>query len=85
MSQLTSHDKYQLYKHCISLGVPHDIAVKIRENSYWKLETLLKVRDFETEVEDIVRGAFNWNETTEGFTFWNEFLDEFLSKQKGVK
>lgn len=81
MSKLTSHQKYTLYKHCLSLGVPDDIAVKIREYSHTPLETLLKYRipSF-TEVQDIVFSTFDWGTTPEGYDFWSNFLDDFKNK-----
>lgn len=80
---LTSHERYTLYKHCLSLGVPEPIAVKIRENSYFSLQYMLKYRTFKSELEDILFCAFNWDESPEGFDFWKNVLDELLTKQKG--
>ena len=83
MSKLTSHQKYTLYKHCLSLGVPDDIAVKIRERSHTPLETFLKYRDpgF-PEVSDIVYSAFVWEDDDyeEGYNFWYNFLENFNNK-----
>lgn len=80
---LTSHECYTLYKHCLNLGVPEDIAVKIRENSYYSLEYMLKYRIFDTELKEIIYTAFDWRTSPEGYDFWNNALDELLSKQKG--
>lgn len=83
MSKLSSHQKYTLYKHCLSLGIPDDIAVKIREYSHTPLETLLKYRipSF-TEVEDIIHSAFDWEHSPEGSQFWIDFLVDFENKGK---
>lgn len=80
---LTSHERYTLYKHCLKLGVPEYIAVKIRENSYFSLQYMLKYRVFDTELEDIIKCAFDWNESPEGYDFWDNVLNELLTKQKG--
>ena len=77
---LSSHQKYQLYKRCLELGVPEDIAVKIREQATSALSEILDSRAFSTEFEDIIYGAFYWEHTAEGFQFWTDFLDNFTSK-----
>lgn len=84
MSKLTSHQKYTLYKHCLSLGIPDAIAVKIRERSHTPLETFMKYRDPDfSEVSDIVYGAFDWYDDNyeEGYDFWYNFLEDFNKKE----
>jgi hypothetical protein len=84
VSKLTSHEKYQLYKRCLELGVPDDIAVKIRGQATSNLSQILLSRFFATEVEEIVYAAFYWKHTEEGEEFWIDFLDNFTSKGEKV-
>ena len=77
---LTSHEKYTLYKRCLELWVPEEIAVKIREYSHSTLESLLSPRSFDTEIEDIIYGAFLWEDTPEGFDFWGNVATELTTK-----
>jgi hypothetical protein len=80
VSKLTSHEKYILYKRCLELGVPDDIAVKIREQATSTLSEIFSSRFFATEVEEIVYAAFFWEHTEEGEEFWIDFLDNFTSR-----
>jgi hypothetical protein len=84
VSKLTSHEKYQLYKRCLELGVPEDIAVKIREQSTSTLSEILVSRLFDDEVEEIVYGAIYWEKSEEGSQFWVDFLDSITSKGEKV-
>lgn len=83
MATLTSHEKYELYKYCLGLGVPEDVAVKIRSNTNYTLKSLLAFRALDTEVEDIIYGAFRWESSPEGFEYWNEIVDQLV--KKGIK
>jgi hypothetical protein len=80
MPSLTSHERYQIYKKCLALGATDEIAVKIREYSHSTLDAMLSPRVFDTEIEDILYGAFLWNKTPEGFDFWCNIVDELKTK-----
>lgn len=80
MSNLSSHQKYTLYKHCLSLGIPDDIAVKIREQADSTLESIMTTRLYDSEIEDLIKGAFYWNLSNEGADYWAVTVKNLLNK-----
>lgn len=80
MLDLTSHERYEIYKHCLNSGISEDVAVKIRENATNTLSEILGSQFCDTAAGEVIIGAFDWDESPEGTDYWDNI---FTALEKG--